>query len=411
MIRPIGGCTKYATDRREVESGRQGPEASETYTRGVMGVTSAEGFQTLGQGTAQRMARQAAERGQLGRTLLVHGPAGAGKRAFVDDLLALVFCTDPEVPNRPCNRCRGCRDGRARAHPDLVVGSPEVWRDARSTGESIVAAARRWLLEAAGAPVVADRRVVLIEGADRANEQTQNALLRVLEEPTDRHTFVLVADEPQRLLPTIRSRCRPLRIGPVPRAELVAHLMDRMRLPADQAEVLALLSGGLVGTAVGFVELKGRRLDWRRRLQAELLALLERGRADRFGSVRDLLDEAAGMGSPAAAPEAGEVDGDGPRTPASAQREAALLIVDAWLAVTRDLLVASVGRADLAPGRELVIELERLAVRIGPGPLREMTGLLQRIHEALRQNAAPRLALEAAMLTWPMVSPPRPSAR
>jgi len=376
----------------------------------VIGDAPAAGFQTLGQGTAQRMARQAAERGQLGRTLLVHGPAGAGKDAFVDDLLALFFCADPELTSRPCNRCRGCRDGRARTHPDLVVGSPELWREARSAGESIVAAARRWLLAAAGAPMVADRRVVLIDGADRANEQTQNALLKVLEEPTDRHTFVLVADESQRLLPTIRSRTRPLRIGPVPRAELVTHLMDRMRLPADLADALAQLSGGLVGTAVGLVE-QPARLEWRRRVEKELLALLERGRADRFAAVRDLLDEATRVASPAAPADADDGDGEGSRTPASAQREAAVLVVDAWLAVTRDLLVASVGRAELAPSRELGPELERLAGRIGPDSLGDMIRLLERIHEALRQNAAPRLALEAAMLTWPFVPPPVAPAR
>jgi DNA polymerase III gamma/tau subunit len=375
----------------------------------VIGETPNGGFQTLGQGTAQRMARRAAERGQLGRTLLVQGPAGAGKDAFVDDLLALLFCADPEPTSRPCNRCRGCRDGRARTHPDLVVGSPELWRESRSAGESIVAAARRWLLAAAGAPVVADRRVVLIEGADRANEQAQNALLKVLEEPTDRHTFVLVADEPQRLLPTIRSRSRPLRIGPVPRADLVAHLMDRMRLPADLADVLAQLSRGLVGTAVKFVE-QPAHLEWRRRVEKELLALLERGRAERFAAVRDLLDEATRVASPAPA-ETAQEDGEGPRTPASAQREAAVLVVDAWLSVTRDLLVASVGRAEHAPSREQAPELERLAEGIGPGRLGEMLALLERIHEALRQNAAPRLALEAAMLRWPFVPPPTAPTR
>ena len=376
----------------------------------MIGDVPVAGFQTLGQGTAQRTARQAAERGQLGRTLLVHGPAGAGKDAFVGDLLALLFCADPDAATRPCNGCRGCRDARAKAHPDLVVGSPELWREARSAGESIVAAARRWLLAAAGAPMVADRRVVLIEGVDRANEQTQNALLKVLEEPTDRHTFILVADEPQRVLPTIRSRSRPLRIGPVPRADLVAHLVDHMRLPADLAEVVAQMSGGLVGTAVGFVE-QSARLEWRGRVARELLALLERGRADRFAAVRDLLDDATRVASPAPSEPAEDMEGDAPRTPASAQRDAAVLVVDAWLSLTRDLLVASVGRAELAPSRELGPELERLAGQVGAGSLIEMIGLLERIHEALRQNAAPRLALEAAMLTWPFASPPTTPAR
>jgi hypothetical protein len=81
------------------------------------------------------------------------------------------------------------------------------------------------------------------------------------------------------------------------------------------------------------------------------------------------------------------------------------------MGITRDLLVASVGRADLAPSRELVDELERLAGQIGPAPLVEMTVVLEGIHEALRQNAAPRLALEAAMLAWPILAEPAPSSR
>lgn len=355
------------------------------------------GFRSVGQATARRIVQLAVEREQLGRTLLVHGPSGAGKDAFVDDLLALFFCTDADRAARPCNACRGCREGRTRTHPDLVLGSPEAWRERKSQGESIVAAARRWLLDAAGAPVVAERRIVLIEHADRASEQIQNALLKSLEEPSDRHTFVLVADEPAALLPTIRSRCQPLRIGPVPRAELVAHLMDDRRLPQDLAESLARISDGLAGTAEAFVEDRAR-LDWRRRTQLQLLELLERGRADRFGSVRDLLDETArGMSVPA---DGGDEDA---RTPAAVQRVAATAIVDVWLSLARDLLVAGTGRPDLAPGAELSDQLEALAQRIGPGALLEFVAMLERVHEGLAANAAPRLSLEAAMLGWPML--------
>ena len=167
------------------------------------------GFLSVGQATAERMGRAVVRHDRLGLTLLVHGPAGSGKDRFVDDLLALAFCEDADPSRRPCNACRGCRDARARTHPDLVMGSPEGWRDQKGAGESIVEAARRWLLDAAGAPVVAELRVVVVEGADRASEQIQNALLKTLEEPTDRHVFVLVADEPARLLPTIHSRSQP----------------------------------------------------------------------------------------------------------------------------------------------------------------------------------------------------------
>jgi hypothetical protein len=390
-----------------VEAGARSPP---TYTRRMIETAPAGGFRSVGQPTARRIVRRAAGGGSLGRTLLVHGPAGSGKELFVDDLLALLFCTDPEPRRRPCNGCRGCRDARARTHPDLVIGSPDAWRDRKASGESIVAAARRWLLESAGAPVVADRRVVLIERADRASEHIQNALLKALEEPTDRHIFILVADEPRGLLPTIRSRCQPLRIGPVPREELAAHLMDARQLPADQADVLARIAGGLTGVALAYAD-DPELLRWRRRVQGELLASLEAGRADRFGSVRDLLDETVRLSAVAGAatPSADGASDDEPRTPASAQRGAALLIVDAWLALTRDLVVAAVGRAELAPSRELEADLPEIARRIGPEPFARMAELLERVHDGLTESAAPRLALDAAMLAWPTLEARRSS--
>ena len=389
---------KYATDLEWRPKGRSARRCLRPYTRGVI-TDLAPGFVSLGQRPARRMALRGFATGRLGHSVLVHGPPGAGKDAFVDDLLALVHCADADPERRPCNTCRGCRDARARSHPDLVIGSPELWRESRSTGESIVASARRWLLEASGAPVIADRRVVLIERADRASEQIQNALLKALEEPTDRHTFILVADEPSRLLPTIRSRCQPMRIGPVPHAELRDHLMDVERLPEDLAVALARISGGLAGTAIGYARDR-QLLDWRRRTQLQLTGLLGRRRADRFASVRDLIDEAV-VAVPARA------DDEEARTPASAQRDAALRVVTAWIGLTRDLLVAAAGRADLTPSGELAGELGELGRRIGIGPLRAMIDHLERVHAGLRENGAPRLALESAMLRWPMLPEPR----
>lgn len=378
-----------------------GPVGYRTYTPVVIDTSAPAGFLSLGQPIARRMARAAADGGRTVRTLLVHGPAGAGKGAFVDDLLALLLCDQGDPARGPCNACRGCRGARARAHPDLVIGSPEAWREQRSSGESIVAAARRWLLDASGAPVLAARRVVLIEHADRANEQTQNALLKALEEPTDRHAFILVADEPRGLLPTIRSRCQPIRIGAVPRHELAAFLMDVRRLPADQADVLARIADGHTGTALAFAD-DSERLMWRRRTGSELLSLLERGRADRFGSVRDLLDETVRLSPPVV-----EETDEEARTPASVQRRAASLLVEVWIALTRDLLVSAAGRGELAPSRELASDLDAIARRIGPGPLVRMAALLERIHGGLRESAAPKLALETAMLAWPMLPQPR----
>jgi DNA polymerase III delta prime subunit len=368
-------------------------------------MTSEAGFLSLGQATSRAIAQRSAARGRLQRTLLVHGPAGAGKGAFVDDLLSLLFCEAP-AGERPCNACPGCRRARARTHPDLVIGSPESWREGRSGGESIVAAARSWLGESAGAPIAGERRVVLVDGVDRANEQTQNALLKALEEPTGRHMFVLVADEPTRVLPTIRSRSQHLRVGAVPREELIAWLVDRERLPADQADAVARIAGGMAGTAIGYAR-NPELVDWRRRTQRELLDLLGRGRADRFGSVRDLLEEAARLGTEQAE-DRDEAPGmeEAPRLTGGAQRGAALLIVEAWLALARDMLVTAAGRPQIAPAATLLPEMPAAAARIGQARIRDFIALLERIRDGLGQNAASRLALEVAMLAWP-ADPPR----
>ena len=362
-------------------------------------MTSTAGFLSLGQATSRTIVQRSSARGRLQRTLLVHGPAGSGKGAFVDDLLALLLC-QAEGGERPCNACSGCRQARARTHPDLVIGSPERWREARSTGESIVAAARAWLAEGAGAPIAGERRVILIEGVDRANEQTQNALLKALEEPTSRHMFVLVADDATRVLPTIRSRSQALRVGSVPRAELVAWLVDRERLPVDQADALSRIAGGMAGTAIGYARTP-HLVDWRRRTQRELLGLLGHGRADRFSSVRDLLDDAARLGVDQPAADEAPVTEEGARPTGGAQREAALLIVEAWLGLARDLAVSAAGRPQLAAAAALDPELPALAQQIGQAAIRDFIALLERIRDGLRQNAAPRLALEVAMLAWP----------
>ena len=391
--------------------GGSDPSGGRSYTPVVIVSEVEAGFLSLGQPTSRAAAQRAAASGRLQRTLLVHGPAGAGKGAFVDDLLALLFCVDPDASRRPCNACRGCRDARLRRHPDLVIGSPERWREERSTGESIVSAARRWLLESAGTPMVAEHRVLLVEGADRANEQIQNALLKALEEPSARQMFILVADEASRVLPTIRSRAQSLRVGSVPHDQLVAWLVGRERLPADQADALARIAGGLPGRAIGFAR-NPALVEWRRRTQDQLLELLARGRADRFASVRDLLEEAGRL--VAAQPdEVGDAGGRVPveaaegeqnaaqRPVAAAQRAAALLIVDTWLGLARDLLIAAAGRPDLAPAVQLVPGVAEAAGRLSAEPLLAFVELLERISAGLRENAAPRLALEVAMLAWP----------
>ncbi|MEO8246877.1 MAG: hypothetical protein ABI622_07110 [Chloroflexota bacterium] len=363
------------------------------------------GFQGIGQATARGIAMGASRRGRLGRTLLVHGPRAADGGAFIEDLLAMLLCADADLERRPCNACRGCADGRGRTHPDLVIGSPAVWRESRSGGESIVAAARRWLMEASGAPIVAGQRVILIEDVDGANEQIQNALLKALEEPNPRQLFVLTAEEPGRVLPTIRSRSQSLRLGPVPRDELVAWLVEREHLTDDQARAVARIADGMAGAAIGFAR-NSQLLEWRRRVQGELLGLLPRGRADRIAVARELVADALQhVGEPGTEPATPDDDLGARAAPATGQqRAAAILVLDAWIGLARDLAMVAAGRAHLAPSTELLEGTAAAGSAVSARDAARAVRALERIRDGVAVNAAPRLAMSVAMLAWPTVA-------
>lgn len=358
------------------------------------------GFLTIGQPVAERLVQRMLTEGSGPATVLVHGPRGAGKGSFVDDVLATALCESANSEERPCNRCAGCAQARARTHPDLVVASPAGWREERGSGESIVGVARRWLTEVAGAPIIGRWRVVVVEHADAANEQVQNALLKALEEPAPRQLFILVADDARRLLPTIRSRAQAVRLGPVPRDELARWLVDSRPMTDEQAATLARLADGCVGRARTLAD-RPDLLEWRRRTQHELLTLLARGRAERLAAVRELLDDAGPVVAPDADGGAGE-EGDLPRkTPTGVQRAGAIAIVDTWVDLARDLAVAAAGMPSLAIAAELVPEVLEAAGQRAPADWARVTIALDRIRDALEENVSPRLSLETAMLAWP----------
>ncbi|MBL3608398.1 DNA polymerase III subunit delta' [Rhodovulum sulfidophilum] len=111
------------------------------------------------------------------------------------------------------------------------------------------------------------RRVVIVDTADEMNASAANALLKLLEEPPANATLLLVSHSPARLLPTIRSRCRELRLGPLGPAEM-AEALAQAGQDDSQGAALAELSGGSVGEAIRLARNDGLAL------YADLVALL-----------------------------------------------------------------------------------------------------------------------------------------
>ncbi len=163
--------------------------------------------------------RIAAERERLPNAWLLTGPSGIGKRAFADALAASLLCDAPREDLQACGSCESCRWLAAGNHPDHRVLTPRVEEDdGRETKETktprklpiIKIEAVREVIEFAHLTSHRNgRRVIVVEPAEALNPSAANALLKILEEPPEDVLFILVAHAPQRLLPTIRSRCRP----------------------------------------------------------------------------------------------------------------------------------------------------------------------------------------------------------
>lgn len=138
-------------------------------------------------------------------------------------------------------------------------------------------------------------RVCIVDAADEMNASAANALLKLLEEPPERTTFLLVTHQPTALLPTIRSRCRMLRCAPLGAEDLAAALAQAGTHAPEQGSALAELSGGSVGRAVRLAEGDGPRL------YAAIVSLLGTlPRLDRPRAAK-LAEAAAQRGNPAQA--------------------------------------------------------------------------------------------------------------
>jgi DNA polymerase-3 subunit delta' len=160
---------------------------------------------------------------------LLHGPAGTGKRAAARDFAAALLAGDSE-------------SARARVqhgtHPDLTwvapSGAHEMLR--RDVQESVVAAASH-------TPFESSHRVFVLERADTMNDEAANALLKTLEEPPPYVVLLLLTDNPSQVLPTITSRCQPVRFDPLPAAQLAERLQSR-GIDPETATACARLSLG-----------------------------------------------------------------------------------------------------------------------------------------------------------------------
>jgi len=238
--------------------------------------------QIQGQDRAIALLRRAMAADRLAHAFVFAGPAGVGKRATAMALARAVLC--PEAPGTGCGTCIDCRLVSAGSHPDVFVEDLAAAQAERATATVVsIEQVRRAAAALAMRPIRGQRKVGIVDQAERMTAEAQNALLKTLEEPRGAATLVLVASNLDALLPTIRSRCQRLMFAPLPDT-LVADLLAREGIdPALAARAAAVATGSLdrardLASSEGFARCE------------EIRAKLER--VDRLG-VPERLDLAA----------------------------------------------------------------------------------------------------------------------
>jgi DNA polymerase III subunit delta' len=220
-----------------------------TYAPGRGGVWA----DVVGQDRAvEELSGAVADPAAMTHAWLFTGPPGSGR-----SVAARAFAAALQCPDGGCGHCQACRTVLAGTHPDVREVNPE--------GLSISVAEMRALVQiAARRPSAGGWQIVIISDADRLTEGAANALLKAVEEPSDRTVFLLCApsDHPDDVSVTIRSRCRPVPLRTPPASAIATVLASRDGIDEATADWAASVCGGHIGRARHLArdsEARGRR--------------------------------------------------------------------------------------------------------------------------------------------------------
>lgn len=341
-----------------------------------------------------RVALTAALESGPSHAYLFRGPRGAGKRAAARAFAAEVLATAADDPE----------DVRRRAlldpspHPDLV------WLTPRGAQHLVEEVRERVIRASAYRPFEGGKRVFVVEAAEAMRDESQNALLKTLEEPPEFVHLILLSSEPEALLETVASRCQPVDFAPLPAAVLEAELAGAA--PEPELAAAARLAAGDLERARLLLSERGRevRAEAERGIAAALAgevasapwrALLDRAEAageDADAAAREALEEEAEGGVKRTVREIGEEAKRAGRRRRTEILELGLELCAAWL---RDLAAVAGGAEEVAYNRDRLEQLRSQAAGLDPGRARGGAELVQETRRGFELNVSEELALEA----------------
>src|SRR5918994_5379164 len=211
--------------------------------------------QLVGNDHVKRLLMRTLESGRLPGALLFTGEEGVGKKLFAVELARALNCPAPKN-NQGCGECGPCKRTANFNYPSASEAEDFkgiIWSDHPDVG--LVVAPKRLLVveqmrqierEANFRPYEGKARLFLVEDADKLNDSSANALLKVLEEPPDTAHIVLLTSRPAMLLPTVRSRCQMIRFSPLKPQEIETYLVEnKLAVAADACSRARLARGSL----------------------------------------------------------------------------------------------------------------------------------------------------------------------
>jgi len=368
----------------------------------------ADNWGMVGHQWAVNLLRQHVQQGVVRHAYLICGPAGIGRRTLALRFIQALNCPSPLASGEPCRTCHTCEQVDRMQYANLEILQPEL------KGGSIKIEQLRESgiqFKASLTPFQGRFRMALFLNFQAATNETQNALLKTLEEAQSQAIFILIAENPDQLLPTITSRCEVLRLRPDTVNNVRTLLLDKGAEPG-QAALLAHVSEGRVGMALSLLHSpqlpeilaeRSLRLD-------EILTLLDASRLGRFNYADKLSRSRKGSKEIKEENQAEQTkitQGDEKTNPKdktqTKTRDAVRQVMQLWTTWWRDVYFASI-QADLPPiNIDRQDQIKFLAGRLGSARALILTDKMNHALELLDKNVNIRLLVEDVLLDWPMI--------
>jgi DNA polymerase-3 subunit delta' len=312
----------------------------------------------LGHERQKAILKRAQSSGRLAHAYLFEGPEGVGKRLVALALARSLFC----VTKNGCGECPACRKVDHQNHPDLHI----VEADGNTIKIEQIRALQK---ELSFRPLEGERKICVIEAAEKMNASSGNALLKTLEEPSGHALLILLTSRPDAVLPTIRSRCQRLPFSRLPTAIIRRALAEADAGNEAHAHILATLSDGSFHKALG----RDRDLYLERRK-----TILKAVTALSHGSYLPLFELAAELAE---------------------EKERLCEILDILRAFYRDLLLCQHGwPEDDLVNRDLIEKVRRIAAQESPQTLLRKIEAINAAYFHLERNVNGQLIFEVLLM-------------